>query len=200
MPIRIVKQNEVKYDASCVVVCFPVISSKEITENDSEFLKEAYTMIPSGNYYSQYDKVATVRGKPGTISVHYKPASKNTHGIINMFIRLYHGNKTHTNDNVKLRLKYFKQCLEKLLTYETLKIVHFEPIPVEDRVDGRDFIDAIDDFSSTYSLNFNRQLDIIVHDNQPLAIDDEAILTCDEDQISDQPLYEVDFVRYVFIK
>lgn len=200
MPIRIVKQNEIKYDAACIIVCFPVISSKEITENDSDFLKLAYNMIPSGNYYSQHDKAVTARGKPGTVALNYRTGSKNSHGIVNMFIRLYHGNKTQTNDNTKLRLKYFKQSLDKLLTYETLKTIHFEPIPVEDTIDVKEFIGAIEDFSCTYTLNFNRELDIIVHDNKPIPVDDEAILTCEDDQISDQPLYEVDFVRYVFIK
>lgn len=212
MPVIISLQDAITFnfnfnfnnDEPCHVVCFPVVSFKETTEADSSLLKTIYEKNTSGNYYMQHDASPTARGKLGTYNIHSNKGNKLN--IINMFIRLYHGNKTYPNDNLSLRLKYFNQCIEKLLTSLTLETLHFDMSFTES---DSEFIQVIEDFWATYKLNFKKDLKIIIYTvkkfadlkfadlkSQEKLETEEYYLVCNDDQISDQPLYEVDFVNY----
>jgi hypothetical protein len=87
------------------IVCFPAISQKDITSDDPAFLKIAYTKIPGADYYKQHAASVAARGKPGGFTIHSKEGEG---GVINMFVRVYPGNKVLANDNNVLRVKYFR--------------------------------------------------------------------------------------------
>ena len=196
MPVIISQEDNINFEESCCIVCFPVVSFKEPTESDSSVLKTTYEKNTTGNYYMQHDASPTARGKLGTYNAHSVKGNKTS--IINMFIRLYHGNKTYPNDNLSLRLKYFNQCIDKLSTVPLTEPLHFD---LSFNESDSEFIQVIEDFWSTYKLNFKKDLKIIIHSAQQLklnllALTEDYYLVCTDDQISDQPLYEVDFVNY----
>ncbi len=199
------------------VVCFPAISQKDSSDADPTYLKNVYTGLPGANYYMQHAASASARGKTGTYTVH----TKGDGGVINMFICLYPGTKTLANDNLALRLKYFKSCLETLISCRTLNTLHFT-FPVKASAndsDLKEYIQAVEDFWSTYKLNNSVDLKIIVHHEQStakpvikikakatvkdtvtavdVAVSDVFMLECNQETINEQPLYEVDFVRYI---
>ena len=219
------------------VVCFPAISQKDNSDTDPDYLKNVYTTLPGANYYMQHAASATARGKTGTYTIH----TKGDGGVINMFMCLYPGTKTLANDNLALRLKYFKTCLEQLVSCRTLNTLHFT-FPVKVKIgaidsDLKEYIQSLEDFWATYKLNNTVDLKIIIHHEHsptkapivkpkfkvkvkeaevkaemedagegadPVKIKvkeeegpDVFELDCDQETINEQPLYEVDFVRYI---
>jgi hypothetical protein len=185
---------------TCYIVCFPVVSLKEITDADSQYLKKAYELCPNANYYTNHHSSPTLRGKLGTYTVQSNKEKKIS--VLNMFIRLYHVNKPYPNDNLSLRLKYFNQCLDKLLDDPSCQNLYFE-LTFDD--DNSHFIQAIEDFWATFKLNVKKDLKITIYRKDltltlnltlTLTLNDTYYLECEDDQISEQPLYEVDFVRY----
>jgi uracil-DNA glycosylase len=185
------------------VVCFPAISQKDITDDDPQFLRDAYGCLPGADYYKQHAASATARGKPGTYTVHSKG---DDGGLINMFIRVYPGTKVLANDNNVLRVKYFRQCLDQLVGCKTITRMHMKfPAKPED---VKDFIPIVEDFCSTYKLNNGVEIDIIIHHPAPTGktpivkkaattIATETFqLVCEPSQILEQSLFEVDFIRY----
>ena len=189
------------------IVCFPAISQKSTTDDDPAFMKELYETLPATNYYTQHAAAASARGKPGCYNIHTIGGGES--GVINMFIRLYAGNRVLSNDNLVLRVKYFKACTEQLVSCRSISKIHFF-FPVKSPDDLKDYIQALEDFWSTYKLNNNVDLNIIVHHQEPSgrqpivkqknsSVDDDAAikLLCADTQISEQSLFDVDFVRYV---
>ena len=162
------------------IVCFPYISQKDISATDPEYLKALYSANPNANYYNNHSASVTSRGKPGTYVI--------SGGIINMFIRLYPGDTSYPNDNKTIRIKYFKDCMDKLV-HDKVKNMHFQ-FPSNEI---SDYLQIVEDFNSTYRLNSTTPLLIVIHNKT----ESESVkLVCDEEQINEQPLYEVDFVRY----
>jgi uracil-DNA glycosylase len=86
--------------------------------------------------------------------------------------------------------------------------LHFY-FPVKTTDDLKEYIQAVEDFTSTYKLNNSVDLDVIIHHPAPsgqpqiikkqsTAPEEESFqLLCEDAQISEQSLFEVDFVRYV---
>jgi len=195
-------------------VCFPAMSQKAISDDDPVFMKELYEKYPAVNYYTQHAAATSSRGKPGFYKIHNV---SDTTGVINMFVRLYTGNRNLSNDNLALRVKYFKACMEQLVTCRTLTRLHFF-FPVKTPDDLKDYIQVLEDFLSTYKLNNSVDLDIIIHHPKPSGrqqiikkksvavaeteasvpeVNQTFQLLCEDDQVSEQSLYEVDFIRYV---
>jgi uracil-DNA glycosylase len=202
------------------VVCFPAISQKDVSAHDPEYLKNIYTALTGANYYTQHASSTSARGKTGTFTIH----TKGDGGVINMFVCLYPGMKTLANDNLSLRLKYFKSCLENLISCRTLTTLHFT-FPIKDGPDSdlKEYLLILEDFWATYKLNNSTDLKIIVHHQElnsgprtvikkkmapntpatadtpksaPVEVSDTFILDCTPENINEQTLYEVDFVRY----
>ncbi len=209
------------------LVCFPAISQKAPTDDDPSFMKEIYEKYPAANYYTQHAAAATSRGKPGFYTIHSVGGEGN--GVINMFIRLYTGNRALSNDNLGLRVKYFKSCTESLVSCKSITELHFT-FPCKSSEDLKDYIQILEDFLATYKLNNAVELTIVIHHEEPKGrhsiVKKKAVapitesstdisgsgsgsvsgsnltsnifrLVCDDSQINEQSLFEIDFVRYV---
>lgn len=166
------------------IVCFPVVSQKEIPDTDPDYMKRLYRDNPSADYYNNHSASVASRGKLGNYTLHT--------GIINLFIKLYPDGKSFNNDNNKVRLEHFKDCLDKLTNCK-LKTLHFQ-FPSED------YIQHVEDFKSTYVLNNNTPINCIIHLNSIPQPETDTRLVFDSSQIQEQPFYEVDFVKYVIKK
>jgi hypothetical protein len=195
------------------LVCFPAISQKTPTDDDPTFMKEIYEQYPAANYYTQHAAASTSRGKPGFYNIHSVGGEGN--GVINMFIRLYAGNRVLSNDNLALRVKYFKSCTESLVACKSITRLDFM-FPCKTNDDLKDYIQILEDFLATYKLNNGVELTIVIHHEAPkgrqsivkkkpapAAEDSNANaplntfrLVCDDSQINEQSLFEIDFVRY----
>jgi len=210
------------------VVCFPAISQKDLSPSDPEYLKNVYSAVLGANYYTQHAASTSARGKTGTFTIY----TKGDGGVINMFVCVYPGTKTLANDNLTLRLKNFKLCLENLVSCRTLATLHFTfPVKINGpESDLKEYLPILEDFWATYKLNNSIDLKIIVHhqelststrpiikkkstaasesavqvqgqvqaqDTHTHQQSDTFVLDCTPETINEQPLYEVDFVRYI---
>ena len=207
MPVTF--DNTDNYDGGHIV-CFPATSQKEIHPDEPQFVRDAYSNLPGADYYKQHAASAAARGKPGNYTTHSKG---DDGGVINMFIRVYPGNKVLGNDNNVLRVKYFRQCMDQLTSCKTITRLHLTfPAKPED---VKDFIPIVEDFWSTYKLNNGVDVDVVIHHPAPTSkmpiIKKAAFsssgassgaeapvleLVYEPTQLLEQPLYEIDFIRY----
>jgi uracil-DNA glycosylase len=153
-----------------------------ISNKGDPLVKMVFEKFPYANCYIERVAAMTRKSVAGTIQI--KGDNKKNRYVINMFTQFYPGNsKGYPNDNLLLRLGWFRECLEKLLDMpETVSLAFPKDIGTYQTQDYRQrYLSIIDDFRKKFYLKNHRIIKIVDYsDNDLLEIPDQQKVNYDE--------------------
>lgn len=133
------------------VCMFPCISRKDIPIDDVH-TAELYEKFPHADYYTKHKSTGT-RGIPGQHEV-FKPKAPDHLGVINMYVKVYPGNKTYANDNHYKRIKWFGAIFQELSKDNGISVLHLK-LPSDIKSEQHEYITHLEDYVSTCKLHGN---------------------------------------------
>jgi len=127
---------------------FPSIGIKKVGQFET-WLANLYTSYSHADYYKQYSSTGK-RATPGTF-VKYAP-TKDAPGIINLYTKVYPGNKAFPSDNSTLRIKNFQSVFAGLADQQGIGKMHIM-IPTKIQSEQQEYLQHMEDYLSTCKLH-----------------------------------------------
>ena len=109
------------------ICCTPSICLKDATA-DSPYIQKIYSSAPYADYFKTY-KSSGKKAKLGTWSIH--EPEQGGPGVINLYLRIYPGEKNMKSDTAEMRRAYFQQIMKTLdgkykMTFDPAELQFFE--------------------------------------------------------------------------
>lgn len=127
---------------------FPSMGIKKAGQYET-WLANLYARCSHADYYKQYSSTGK-RATPGTFAKH--APTRDAPGIINMYTKVYPGNKTFPSDNSALRIKNFHDVFASLTDQHGIGKLHIM-IPSKIQCEQQQYLQYMEDYLSTCKLH-----------------------------------------------